>query len=170
MGDRESEIRALAAEIAAQANLVDEYRQRMLAVHAELHPYRNERNRLLSLLRLTYAKVVQVDPERYQPRDKWHDGNAVVALGRDWQEIASVRFTGCAREGYESGYQTHKCKVTTIIGQQERQPLFQKLDALNIPFGKLNEKSRMATIDLKIEERVLSALQANMLRLQKRKR
>lgn len=164
----ETKIDDVLAKIEREVNLVEEFRQHVFDISAELKPYRLERNRILSLLRLTYAVVVRLDPEKFYPRDKWHDGNAVVCLGRDWRHIASVRFIGCSRDGHASEYQAVTCKLTTIIGQLERAPLFRELDGLNIHFGRINEALRIAGVDLANAERVLAGLRKEYQRRQKR--
>lgn len=136
------DIEKLIEEIAQEAQFVDDRRQVVFDIHAKLKPYRTERNRLLSLLKTTYAVTVRVDPEKFWPRDKWHDGMAVVAIYRDG----------------------------VIVGRDERCGLFRELDALNVHFGRINEDIRVAAVELANAERVLSGLRKQYERMRKRKR
>jgi hypothetical protein len=136
------EMDELADQIKQEAKLVEELRQRVFDIHAKLKPYRTERNRLLSLLKMTYAVVVRIDPELFWPRDKWHDGMAVVAIYRD----------------------------SMVIGRDERRGLFRELDGLNVHFGRINEDIRVAGVELANAERVLSGLRKEFERKQKKKR
>lgn len=159
-------VEELAAEIDAQEKLVHDLRKRMFDAYGALKPFRDERNRVLSLLRSTYV-AAQLDPDIFQPRNDWHDGMVVVAFGLGLRQVESTCFCGRTQDR-QSEYRTEPRWVGRITGQHERVVLWGELKGLCVEWGALAEAKRLAVVELKIAERIRDGLYKQLERQRKK--